>query len=84
MGEAIKKLKKEVAELEKQLWGIMEKVNERGAPTVSEKARIMRLFKEWQAKLAIMRGVPKGEAYRQAEEATRLLSESMCIVVEDE
>jgi len=75
-------LEKEVEELTKQLWELTKKAQERGAPTVSEKAKIVRLFKELQAKLAIMRGVPKEEAYRQAEEATKLFSETMCIVIE--
>jgi|YelNatPaOPRAMG01_1025707.scaffolds.fasta_scaffold89959_3 hypothetical protein len=74
-------LKKEVEELEKQLQGILERVDKRGAPTIKEQAEILRLFKEWQAKSAILRGVPKEEAYRQAEQATLLLGESMDILV---
>jgi hypothetical protein len=76
-------LKKEVEKLEKQLREIVEKVDKRRALTIKEQAEILRLFKEWQAKSAILRGVPKEEAYRQAEQATLLLGESIDILVSE-
>jgi len=77
-------LKRGIEELMRRLQEIWERVDKRGAPTINEAKEIRRLFMEWQAKEAILQGIPEEEAYRQAERITMsLLGESMCILVKD-
>lgn len=79
--ELKEKLTREIQEIDKEFHELDQQVKKQGFPTKSQAARLLRLWKEKLAKLAMLHGVPEEDAYRQAEEMTKVFSEAIDIVI---